>query len=168
MKPSLFTRRRPHRKSAGVALVTAIFMLVVLAGLAVAIVSITTSQQSGAVMDVQGQRAYQAAKAGTEWALYIGLRTGFTPPASPTPGVTLGCPGTAYSFKMPANTTLSAFTVTVTCTTPSVGVAGGGPTDPTEGHFTIRSTACNQPGPSGCPNPSPGREYVQRIISAQL
>ncbi len=155
------------RKSAGVALVTAIFMLVVLAGLAVAIVSVTTAQQSGATMDVQGQRAHQAAKAGIEWALYIGLRTGFVAPAQPTPAATLGCPK-QYSFAMPPGTTLSGFTVTVTCGMPSPGVAGGGASDPTAGHITIRSTACNQPGATGCPNTSPGPEYVQRVVTAQL
>src|SRR4051812_29030775 len=105
------TRLRALRKSAGVALVTAIFLLVVLAGLAVAVVSVTTAQQSSDVKDVQGLRAYQSARAGVEWALFVALRTGPLPATAISPATTLGCfasPNT-YSFTMPPNTTLSAF-----------------------------------------------------------
>ena len=66
---------RMIRKSGGVALVTAIFLLVVLSGLAVAVVSLTTSQQSAAAQDEQSARAYQAARAGMEWALFISLQS---------------------------------------------------------------------------------------------
>jgi MSHA biogenesis protein MshP len=150
MTRSPFTRLGAHRKSAGVALVTAIFLLVVLAGLAVAVVSLTTTQQAASVQDVQGQRAYQAAKAGNEWALYIALRTA----TQPTPAATLGCPGT-FTGTMPAGT-LSGFTVTVRC---------GAVVD---GHFTIESTACNQPSAGVCPNATRGAEYVQRVLTVQL
>jgi MSHA biogenesis protein MshP len=146
-----FERLQRCRKSGGVALVTAIFLLVVLAGLAVAVVSLTTAQQAVSVMDVQGQRAYQAAKAGNEWALFIALRTGPTPP---TPAATLGCPG-AYNVPMPAGS-LSGFTVTVRCGAPVAG------------HIVITSTACNQPVNSACPNASRGPDYVQRILTVQL
>lgn len=145
-----FSRLGARRKSAGVALVTAIFLLVVLAGLAVAVVSLSTTQQAASIQDVQGQRAYQAAKAGTEWALYIALRTGPTPP---TAVATLGCPG-PYAVAMPAGT-LSGFTVTVTCA--AVG-----------NYMTITSTACNQPGAGGCPNNTRGADYVQRVLTVQL
>lgn len=154
MKTSSFMRLRARRTSAGVALVTAIFLLVVLAGLAVAVVSLTTTQQAASIQDMQGQRAYQAAKAGTEWALYIALRAG---PATPTPNATLGCGGGPYAVAMPANTTLSGFTVTVTC--------GG-----TAEHIVITSTACNQPdaNTNACPNATRGPEYVQRVLTVQL
>lgn len=156
---------RMTRKSGGVALVTAIFLLVVLSGLAVAVVSLTTSQQSSATQDEQSARAYQAARAGIEWALFVSLR----PPGGVNP---LGCPraqANGYSFALPAQS-LSAFTVTVTCSQPAGGyadVATGQP-DPTAGGVRITSTACNQPGPDGCPNPAPGPDYVQRVIDAQL
>ncbi|MFH0935175.1 MAG: agglutinin biogenesis protein MshP, partial [Pseudomonadota bacterium] len=54
----------------GFSLVSAIFLLVVLAGLGVAMVSISTTQNQGLAMDVMGSRAYQAASAGIEWAAY--------------------------------------------------------------------------------------------------
>jgi MSHA biogenesis protein MshP len=152
MTTQRFMLLRRRRASAGVALVTAIFLLVVLAGLAVAVVSLTTAQQTASVMDQQGQRAYQAARAGNEWALYIALRTG---PAVPTPAATLICPGT-YAVPMPAGS-LSSFTVTVACAAA------------VDGHITITSTACNQPDQNGlCPNPTRGADYVQRVITSQL
>lgn len=137
---------RSLRKSAGVALVTAIFLLVVLAGLAVAVVSLTTTQQASMTQDELGARAYQAAKAGIQWALYAKLQQ--------SPAVV--CP--AASFNLPAGT-LSAFTVTVTC-----AAAGG----PLPDHFEIRAVSCNQPVNNVCPNGSPGPDYVQREIRAQL
>jgi len=153
MMRSSFTRLGAHRKSAGVALVTAIFLLVVLAGLAVAVVSLTTTQQAASVQDVQGQRAYQAAKAGTEWAMYVALRNG---PQPPNAAATLGCANNyAETVAMPAGT-LAAFTVTVRC---DVAV---------DGHITIVSTACNQPAGGVCPNATRGAEYVQRVLTVQL
>lgn len=152
MTRSSFTRLGAHRKSAGVALVTAIFLLVVLAGLAVAVVSLTTTQQAASVQDVQGQRAYQAAKAGTEWAMYIALRKG----TQPTPAATLGCANNfAETVAMPAGS-LAGFTVTVRCDAA------------VDGHITIVSTACNQPAGGACPNATRGAEYVQRVLTVQL
>jgi MSHA biogenesis protein MshP len=138
---------RSIRKSAGVALVTAIFLLVVLAGLAVAVVSLTTTQQASMTQDEQGVRAYQAAKAGIEWALYQKLQ------ASPV----VACP--AASFQMPAGS-LASFTVTVTC--------AQDPQSPLPNHYEIRATACNEPVSNACPNNAPGPDYVQRVITAQL
>ena len=54
----------------GFAIVTAIFILVVLAALGAFIVSISTNQQIGTALDIQGVRAYQAAKSGVEWGIY--------------------------------------------------------------------------------------------------
>jgi MSHA biogenesis protein MshP len=61
---------RPDRCSGGFAIVSAIFILVVLATLAGFIVSVTTTQNLTFAQDVQGVRAYQAARAGTEWGIY--------------------------------------------------------------------------------------------------
>lgn len=54
----------------GFSIVSAIFLLVVLAFLGVAMTSFSTTQNQGAAMDVMGSRAYQAARAGIEWAAY--------------------------------------------------------------------------------------------------
>ncbi|MGV7207475.1 agglutinin biogenesis protein MshP [Oxalobacteraceae bacterium A2-2] len=157
MNPLFRPRVHALRRQAGIGIVTAIFLLVVLAGLGVAIVSITTGQQNTVVQDQQAARAYQAARAGVEWALYQALQA----QSNADPAVNLGCPAT-YSFRMPSDTTLSAFTVTVSCGTP-VKLAGA-----TYSHFLITSTACNEPANGACPNASRSPDYVQRVVQAQL
>ena len=57
-----------HRFQAGFSLVTAIFLLVILAALGAFMVTISTSQQMSSAMDLQGSRAYRAARGGAEWA----------------------------------------------------------------------------------------------------
>jgi MSHA biogenesis protein MshP len=161
MTPSIFTRLKARRRSAGVAIVTAIFLLVVVAGLAVAVISLSGAQQDASAKDLQGQRAYQAAKAGIEWALAVnsGRRLG---------GV-LVC-GSVNSF-VPQAATLSTFTVTVVITCDGDtqnGLVGGGTDDSTANHYVITSTACNQPAATGCPNTVAGPDYVQRQLRAQL
>jgi MSHA biogenesis protein MshP len=145
---------RAIRRSAGVGLVTAIFLLVVLAGLGTAMVTVFTSQQATSALDEQGARAYQAARAGVEWALYMQTQAG-------------GCPGlnattaaSTTSFPLPANTSLAGFFVTVTCT--RLGAAG----DPLA-RFVIRATAC-KPSAGSCPNWSNNPDYVQRVVEVEI
>ena len=138
------------RKQAGVGLVTAIFLLVVIAGLAAAMVTVFTNQQASSQLDLQGTRAYQAARAGIEWGLFRATQSG-------------SCDGTVNSFALPASSTLSGFTVTVICT-PTKGPGDDAATTVR----TIRATACNQPAAGGCPNATSNLDYVQRIIEVQL
>ena len=56
--------------SRGFAIVSAIFILVVLGALGAFIVNVSTNQQIGSALDIQGVRAYQAARAGVEWGIY--------------------------------------------------------------------------------------------------
>ncbi len=138
----------PAARQQGVSLITAIFLLVVLAGLAAAVVSVSTLHQSGSALDVLGTRAYHAARAGIEWGLFRQLQ--------PTPA-TACFP--ASTFALPADSSLAGFTVTVTCTL----TTGPG----TLQRWQIISTACNQPGPA-CPNPSANRDYVQRVVQVEF
>ena len=135
------------RRMRGIAIVTAIFILVVLAALGAFMVSISTSQQIGSALDVQGVQAYQAARAGIEWGLHRQLQAG-------------SCVG-ATSFS-PTASALSAFTVTVVCTpTPDPGGFGA----PTV--YSVSATACTQPNVAEpkCPNASPAGFYVERRLS---
>ncbi len=59
----------PTSPERGFSLVTALFLLVVLALLGVFIVSVFGLQQSAQALDVSGTRAYSAARAGVEWGL---------------------------------------------------------------------------------------------------
>lgn len=54
----------------GFSLLTAIFLLVVLAGLGGVMVTFSGVQQQSSSLDVLGSRAYQASRAGIEWAAY--------------------------------------------------------------------------------------------------
>jgi MSHA biogenesis protein MshP len=59
----------------GFALISAVFLLVVLALLGAMIVAVSTTQQVGQARDVLGSRAYFAARAGIEWGIYQALRS---------------------------------------------------------------------------------------------
>jgi MSHA biogenesis protein MshP len=147
--------RRAHAR--GFAIVSAIFILVVLAALGAFVVNISTNQQIGSALDVQGVRAYQAAKAGIEWGVY---RTQATY-APPDPNTRV-CPAATTSFT-PSAPTLSGFTVTVTCTATTDG-ANNGPTV-----YTLTSTACSQPAAGACPNTAPtGFNYIERRMDVSL
>jgi MSHA biogenesis protein MshP len=158
----------PNRMQ-GFAIVTAIFILVVLAALGAFIVSISTNQQIGTALDIQGVRAYQAAKSGVEWGIYQIEATPAYNFSYGTPAVAVGnanpntraCPASPASFA-PAAPTLAGFTVTVTCAA-TVDVNNG----PTV--FRVVSTACNQPAAGACPNNAPtSPDYVERRIEVTL
>lgn len=105
---------RQPRHSNGFALVSAIFILVVLAALAGFIVSVTTTQSLSFAQDIQGARAYQAARAGTEIGLARWLGS--------TPSAAADCAGVAVSVSL-TGTPLAGFDVTLTPTpTTSAGV----------------------------------------------
>jgi MSHA biogenesis protein MshP len=72
------------RSQRGFALVSAIFLLVVLGLLGGLMVSMSNSQQMSAVRDVLGTRAYYAARAGIEWGAYQALQGGGNCPLIPT------------------------------------------------------------------------------------
>ncbi|MEC5160304.1 MSHA biogenesis protein MshP [Janthinobacterium sp. CG_23.3] len=144
----------PGRRSAGLGLVTAIFLLVVLSGMGVAMMTLSTTQNASVALDAQGARAYQAARAGIEFGVYQALRAG-------------NCPGNAapQSFALPTGTSLSAFSVTVRCNALTTGAGAGA------GAVTVRqvtATACNRPAAGQCPNPSNDPDYVQRVLNVQF
>lgn len=56
-------------KTRGFALVTAIFLLVVLAALGAFIVNISSTLSTTSAQDLRGSRAYHAAQAGLEWGM---------------------------------------------------------------------------------------------------
>lgn len=132
------------RIQSGFSLVSAIFLLVVVAALGAFSVTLSTTQNQSAALDIMGARAYQAARAGIEWGAYQALRNG-------------ACADTV----LPAGTfpgTLNGFAVTVTC--PSAvhaddGVAGG-----TVTVWDITATASQ--GVAGTAN------FVERRISASI
>jgi MSHA biogenesis protein MshP len=158
----------PESREAGFSIITAVFLLVVLSLLGVFIVSVTGLQQSSLQLDVQGVRAYQAARAGIEWGAWQALDPNNTinaaSCAAPDMPVCLGTGGTTDLAAGSLAGSLSPFTITVECTR----------TTTTEGNrniwvYQLVATACNQPTGGRCPNtvtPAPG--YVDRRITAVL
>lgn len=98
-----------NKAQRGFSIVSAIFLLVVLASLGAFMLTFSTVQHSTATQDMEGARAYQAARAGIEWGLY----QVFQVPPSPAPAP--DCPGA--STTLPAlGGALAGFTVAVACT----------------------------------------------------
>jgi len=87
----------PRSSQEGFAAIAAVFLVVVLAALGAFMVTFSNTQQLTSAQDVQGSRAYWAARAGLEWGI-ASAQAAAACPASPT---TLA---------------LAGFSVVVTCT----------------------------------------------------
>ena len=64
------------KRQRGFGAIAAIVVLVILASLAAAVVSLSSTQQLASAQDVQSAKAWQAARAGNEWGLYRALKDG--------------------------------------------------------------------------------------------
>ena len=126
----------------GFTMVAAIFLVVVLAALGTFVLSVSSVQHMSQAYDVQGSRAYQAARAGIEWGLFQVLQG----PAA--------CPATT-NLVPPA---IADFTVTVGCASTTADELGK-----TVIVFALTATACNRPSAGSCPG-SAGDSYVERQI----
>jgi MSHA biogenesis protein MshP len=88
-------RRRPcEGRTHGFAILSAVFLLIVLALLGAMIVNLSAAQQVGSARDLLGSRAYFAARAGIDWGVYQALRTGSCAAASTLPALA----GSAQGF----------------------------------------------------------------------
>ncbi|MDO9365876.1 MAG: hypothetical protein Q7T58_06020 [Methylotenera sp.] len=112
---------QPHKIQRGFAIIAAIFLLVVLAALGAFMVTFSNTQHLTSAQDVQGSRAYWAARAGLDWGI---AGTTATCPASPTTlsvnsfSVVVTCELKTYPE---ASTTISIYNVTSVASTGSVG-----------------------------------------------
>lgn len=139
-----------NRKSDGFVLPAAIFLLVVLAGLAAWLARITVATQAQAALELEGERAYQAAQAGLEAGIY----------AARQPGAT--CAQVARDIAYTGN--LARFSASLTCAASTADEGGVSRT-----WFEITSVACNQPAGGACPNAAPtAPEYVERHVRATV
>ena len=156
----------------GFSIVSAIFILVVLAALGAFIVNISTTQQIGSALDIQGARAYQAARSGLEWGIYqvqatAAYRFGYTALGVATDPNVRSCATASGSFTFPATaTTLAGFSVSVDCQSTPANDALSTPVV-----VRIIATACNQPNASVpyCPNvTNPSSFYVERRLEVSF
>ncbi len=90
---------KSRRCNDGFALIAAIFILVLLAGVGSAMMNISATHQATASMALLGTRAYHAARSGAEWAVYEAVNSG-------------GCPAANFTLNEAATT---GFDVVVTC-----------------------------------------------------
>lgn len=131
---------RVLKKASGFTLITAIFLLSVVAVLSVYMINARVVQQTTLVYSLQGARAMQAARAGIEWAIYDSTVSGnCSSPSFPLTGIAL-----------------SAFTVTLTCSS-SVHLEAGGPSI-----TTYRLTSIATTGDYGT------LDYVYRRLEASV
>lgn len=140
----------------GVSIVTAIFLLVVLAGLGAMMVSFFVVQQQSSALDVTGSRAYRAARAGIEWGAYnvsvtpVGtLWAGCAAFPGPVPGPALFAAGTLAAD-------LAPFGVNMACAAASAVEAG---VTIHVYNLTSTSTAGGAPG---------GIDYVERQVTVRM
>lgn len=131
------------KRQSGFVLPTAIFLLVVLAALASYMVSLSRTSQLSSALDIQGTRAYQAARAGIEWAAWQLLQ-------NPAPSCLAAAPPLALAG------TLATMTVNVNC------VQTGTYTD---GADTIEVYQVTSTATAGAPGEV---DYVERRIQASF
>lgn len=148
------SQMRPYER--GFSLISAIFLLVVIAALGTFAVTLSTTQQQSVALDVLGSRAYQAARAGVEWGAFQ-----ITQSAVPIVGngVAVACQSGTSLLTPPALSAaqLSVFNVGVTCSASQV--LG----DTLDWVYELTSTA------SGVNGASPGSlDYVERKVRVTI
>lgn len=136
---------------AGFTLVSALFVVVVLALLGAVLAKVALRQQLGSAAEVEHARALQAARGGLEWAAFQVLRNPAPPAAAPA------CFG-ATSFALAG---LAGFTVTVNCTR-----TNGSDGSATLAFYRLVANACNAPSAGACPaSGTPQPTYVERELA---
>lgn len=137
----------------GFSLVSAIFLLVVLAGLGAAMVNFSTTQNQSQALDVMGSRAYQAANAGIEWAAY-NIKVN---PAASAVAAQVFVPNTATAL----GGNLAPFTVSVgyTALAQSDAVVAGSGVVGMWMHDITASAVYGVPGST---------DYVERVVTAKM
>lgn len=129
----------------GFALPAAVFLLVVIGGLAAWMTRLTTATLAQEALELEGARAYQAAQAGLEAGIYA-ARVG----------------GSCASRNVTFSGALERYTASVGCTASTADEGGV-----TVTLYALTSIACNQPDAGACPNASPtSAEYVERHLGA--
>lgn len=138
-----------HTLQRGFAAIAAIFLLVVLAALGGFMVTFSNTQQLTSAQDVQGVRAYWAARAGLEWAI---IAVPVTPALCPNAASTLVV--SAGGIPVPAS--IDGFAIRVFCAQNSYAEAG---VPQRIFQLESRATLGNAVGSIG---------YIERSVSASL
>ena len=145
--------RVPPGKQRGFLVIAGVFLLVVLAGLAAYLATVSTTSQAASAADLNAARAYQAARAGIEWGAFQIRR-------NPGGAFATACNAGATSAPLAFGSTLSSFAATISCTSASLDEGGA-----TIRAYRIVSNGCNQPP---CPSASASSTYVERELQLSV
>ncbi len=139
----------------GFTLVSAVFILVVLAALGAALAKISVAQHLGSAAEIEAVRAQQGAYAGLEWGAFQVLRVPPPPAAAPA----------CFAPTNFSAAGLPGYTITVNCTrTPSSGTVSDGLTS--IAFYQLVANACNAPSGGACPaSGTPSSTYVERQLA---
>jgi MSHA biogenesis protein MshP len=158
--------RRPQQAAAwcprdagGFALVAAIFLLLIIAALGAFAMNLTAGAHATAAVAVHGARAYEAARAGIEWAAYQ-IRD---PNGTLAPGATNlpDCFASPTPLALPA--AMGDFTVEVSCTRhPDFGAS---PNFHEEGSKRLAVYVVTSTASAGTPGAA---DYVERRLEARI
>ena len=135
-----------HARCAGAALISAIFLIVVLAAIGASMVSLSTVQEDTVTKSVLAARVYYGAKAGIDWAVQ---RT-ISDPAPPARCTTTDFPATVT----PTGTGIAGVSVVVTCARSQHGAGATA--------FTYYLTSIATTGTLGTPS------YAERRMEATV
>lgn len=159
----LTTRPDPPSSERGFAIVSAIFILVVLAALGGYILSTSSTQNLALAQDVMSSRATQAARSGLEWGAYQVTRASAFRAACVDPNASYAGPAPAtQAFTLGELPGLADFRVDIVCRSEAYNEAG-------ESYrvFRIEATACTVAG--GCPAATvPAIGYVEHRQAATV
>ncbi|MBK7050681.1 MAG: agglutinin biogenesis protein MshP [Rhodoferax sp.] len=145
----------------GFAMVSALFLLVVLSALGAAIASISVRQHMGSALEVNLAKAHQAARAGLEWGAFA---TRVPLPSAPADA---GVPPLCFQPQHIAlRGELAGFVVSIVC------VRSGPVADGARAHtfYQLQATACNAPAGGSClvAPASPAATYVESHLSRTI
>jgi len=158
------------RSQSGFAYIAAVVFLVVIAGISVALLRLTDTQQSTVNQALLGARANLAARAGIEWVIHQ--------PATRCDGSAVGAPNsvepTGKNNHLADFRAQTGFAVSVRCTYRSYiegeQLDADGALQRVEKRiYQVKSVACN--GATDCLNPGnsvTGPDYVERARSASF
>ena len=136
------------RRNSGLSVITAVFLLLVLSLLGVSILNFSSVQSTTSAFDLQGTRAYHAARTGLEFGAFEAI-------------VSASCPATTSLVLAGALVDFTGVTVLCASTVHTEGATA-------KTFYRITARACNQPVGGVCPNPAPGANYVERELQISV
>ena len=150
--------KRSLRRVRGFALILALFLIVSLATIGAYLLTVSNVQVETGIMDEQGARAFQAARAGIEWGAYQVLQN--PGGAFATGNCVAGTGGAAQDVAPPP---LNPFHARVTCQVFGPETEAGTPVRA----YRITSTGCNQADCSATPSgpTSVNRELQLTVVT---